>query len=197
MISTVSVLVAIVQLQGTVHLNEIMYNPDGQTLGLDEHVEWIELYNYSPEAVNLAGMMITDGNKQMYLGHYLLAPGAYGVVCANDESFKSAYGSDIRILPWSGEWTRLRNSSDEVILYTESGTVIESVRYDQSWGASGSEASRADGAGSSLERVDPSGPNDSTNWRPSEDFSNPAGTESGDIVCWGTPGGPNSVCNED
>lgn len=180
---------------GTVVLSEIMYNPDGQTLGLDEHLEWIELYNASDEGMNLAGMMLTDGNNQIYLGHYLLAPGAYGVVCANEASFRAAYGTAVRIIPWSGEWTRLRNSTDEIILYGEDGTVMESVRYDESWGANGTEPSRADGDGSSLERISVTGPNDETNWAPSEDFANPTENRSGDSVCWGTPGAENSIAD--
>lgn len=197
MTPVLSLLAVIAQFQGAVILNEIMYNPDGQTLGLDEHMEWIELYNDGPETINLAGMMISDGGNQLYLGHFLLTAGAYGVICADEESFKSAYGNDVTVLPWSGEWTRLRNSSDEVILYTESGTVIESIRFEESWGASGTVPSRADGEGSSLERIDPSGPNDSTNWRPSEDFSSPASEENEDAICWGTPGLSNSVSKED
>lgn len=177
----------------SVVLNEVMYNPDGNTLGLDEHLEWVEIYNSGAEGVNLAGMMISDGNNQLYLGHYLLAPGAYGVVCANQLSFKAAYGDDVRLIPWSGEWTRLRNSSDEVILYGENGTVIESLRYEENWGASGTEPSRADGDGASLERISPDGPNDETNWCPSEDYANPTANDAGDAVCWGTPGAENTV----
>ncbi len=181
------------QTPGDIVLNEIMYNPDGSTLGLDEHLEWIEIYNPSSEAINLAGMMISDGNNQVFLGHYLLSPDSYGVVCANDLSFKAAYGSEIRLVPWSGEWTRLRNSTDELILYSEDGTVMESIRYDQSWGASGTEPSPADGDGASLERIDPAGPNDSENWQPSEDYANPTADAGGDAVCWGTPGAKNSI----
>lgn len=181
------------QSPGDVVLSEIMYNPDGQTLGLDEHMEWVELYNASAEGVNLAGMMISDGNNQMYLGHYLLAPGAYGVVCANDASFKTAYGNSVRIIPWSGEWTRLRNSSDELILYSEDGTVMETVTYFDSWGSNGTEPSTADGDGSSLEKIVLSGPNDESNWAPSEDYSH-TGAD-GDPVCWGTPGAENSVAD--
>lgn len=178
---------------GTVVLNEVMYNPDGQTLGLDEHMEWIELYNASEEGVNLAGMMLTDGNNQLYLGHYLLAPGAYGVVAANEASFRSAYGANPRVIPWSGEWTRLRNSTDEIILYGEDGTVMESLHYYESWGANGTEPSRADGDGASLERISSTGPNDETNWAPSTDYANPTEDNDGDRVCWGTPGEKNSI----
>lgn len=183
------------QVPGTVVLNEVMYNPDGSTLGLDEHLEWIEIYNASSEGVNLAGMMLSDGNNQAFLGHYLLAPDSYGVVCANDLSFKAAYGTEIRLIPWSGEWTRLRNSTDEIILYSENGTVMETLRYDESWGASGTEPSPADGDGASLERINPAGPNDPSNWQPSEDYANPTRDNGGDAVCWGTPGAANSIAD--
>lgn len=181
------------QLPGDIVINEVMYNPDGSTLGLDEHLEWIEIYNVSPEAINLAGMMISDGNNQVFLSHYLLAPDTYGVIPANDLSFIAAYGSDIRLIPWSGEWTRLRNSTDEIILYSENGTVMETLRYDQSWGASGTEPSSADGDGASLERIEAAGPNDPSNWKPSEDFANPTPDKGGDPACWGTPGAVNSI----
>lgn len=181
------------QAPGTVILNEVMYNPDGVTLGLDDHLEWIEIFNSSTEAVNLSGMMISDGNNQVYLGHYLLSPGSFGVICANDESFKAVYGNSIRLVPWSGEWTRLRNSSDEIILYSEDGTVMESLRYEESWGANGAEPSRADGGGASLERKNAAGPDDETNWQPSEDYANPTPDNGGDSVCWGTPGAENSI----
>ena len=180
---------------GDVVINEIMYNPDGSTLGLDEHLEWFELYNASEEAVNLAGMMLTDGNNQVFLGHYLLAPDTYGVVPANVLSFQAAYGTEIRLIPWSGEWTRLRNSTDEVLLYSENGTVMETIRYDQSWGASGTEPSPADGDGASLERISASAANDPSNWQPSEDYANPTPDNGGDSVCWGTPGAINSISN--
>lgn len=181
------------QSPGTIVLSEIMYNPDGSTLGLDEHLEWIEICNPTAEAINLSGFMLSDGNNQIYLGHYLLSPGSYGVVCANDVSFKAAYGNDVRLVPWSGEWIRLRNSSDEVILYSEDGTVLESVRYEESWGADGTEPSRADGGGSSIERISTAGPGDETNWQPSRDYANPTPDDSGDAVCWGTPGAENSI----
>ena len=183
----------VAQNPGDIVINEVMYNPDGSTLGLDEHLEWIEIYNASDEAVNLAGMMISDGNNQVFFGHYLLAPDSYGVIPANNLSFQAAYGTDIRLIPWSGEWTRLRNSSDEVILYSENGTVMESLRYDQSWGANGTQPSAADGDGSSLERISPDGPNDPSNWQPSEDYANPTPDNGGDAVCWGTPGARNSI----
>ena len=45
----------------------------------------------------------------------------------------------------------------------------------------------------SLERVDPLGPNDDTNWMPSEDYANPTSDDGGNAVCWGTPGAENSL----
>lgn len=185
-------IVLVAQSSGSVILNEVMYNPDGSTLGLDEHLEWYELYNNSSEGINLAGMMLSDGNNQVFLSHYLLAPGAYGVVCADAFSFEVAYGPDVKIIPWSGEWTRLRNSTDEVLFYSEDGTVLETLRYDQSWGANGTQPSAADGDGASLERISFDGPNDPSNWQPSEDYANPT-LDNDDAVCWGTPGAVNSI----
>jgi len=193
MLITIAMVLLASSAQGTVVLNEIMYNPDGNTLGLDEQMEWVEICNASGTETNLAGMMLSDGNNQLYMGDFLLPPGGYGVLALDEQAFSSAYGGNILLIPWSGEWTNMRNSADELILYSADGTVLESLRYSDNWGAEGVNQSRADGDGASLERVDLFGTDDSTNWKPSEDFDCPVRDAAGDPVCWGTPGAENSV----
>jgi hypothetical protein len=181
------------QLQGVV-FSELMYNPHRATLGRDDDMEWIELYNRGESPANLAGMMISDGGNQLFLDSFILESGCYAVVCANEESFRNAYGDHVDIVSWTGSWTKMSNSGDDMVLYGNDGTVIESVAYSDQWGSPDGEGrSPADGLGSSLERIDPWGPNDETNWQPSRDFSNPTRGADGEAVCWGTPGAANSV----
>ena len=182
-------------LQGNIVLSEIMYDPDRQTLGIDDDMEWIEICNPASEEVNLAGMMLTDRGNQLFLEDFILPPGSYAVICSNESAFNAAYGNGIPVVPWSGEWTKLSNSGDEITLYANDGRVLEYLSYSDTWGADESGSSRADGDGASLERTDLTGPNDETNWQPSEDYSNPTPNENGDAVCWGTPGAQNSVAD--
>lgn len=182
-------------LQGNIVLSEIMYDPDRQTLGIDDEMEWIELFNPTAEDVNLAGMMLADRGNQLFLEDFILPSGSYAVVCASESAFRSAYGDGIALVPWSGQWTKLSNSGDEITLYANDGRVLEYLSYSDTWGADDSGSSRADGDGASLERIDLLGPNDESNWQPSEDYANPTPKENGDAVCWGTPGAVNSIAD--
>jgi len=181
---------------GDVVLSEIMYNPDGQTLGDDESYEWIELCNVSASPVQLVGMMLSDGNNQLFLDECELAPMGRVVVPADGSSFRSAYGSSVPTVSWDGSWTKLANSGDTVILYSSSGAVIDEVSYSEEWGVAAGDTSRsdADGRGSSLEKIVLRGGDDAGNWAPSVDFDCPVpDPDTGETKCWGTPGAVNSL----
>lgn len=179
---------------GDVVLSELMYNADGATLGDDDDMEWIELCNLSGETQNLQGMMLSDGNNQLFLDGYLLAPGEYVVVAANAGLFAEAYGQSVPVVGWDGEWTKMSNGGDEVILYDADGAVIDSVAYSDQWGRMEGDAdSPADGDGASLEKVDLAGGGSEENWQPSVDYASPWTHEDGEPICWGTPGEANSV----
>ena len=92
---------------GDVVISEIMYNPDGQTLGEDDLYEWIELCNLLPDTVQLAGMMLSDGGNQLFLDGFELQPMARVVVAADGTSFTSAYGAEVPLVSWDGVWTKL------------------------------------------------------------------------------------------
>ncbi len=185
MLTVLASLALLAQASGTVVLSEIMYNPDGQTLGADDDMEWIELCNAGSTEANLAGMMVADRGNQLFLEDFILAPGARAVVCANEEAFRAVYGNTAQTVPWSGEWTKLSNSGDEISIYACDGTVIEYLSFSDTWGA--------DGDGPSLERMDLAGPNDESSWQPSRDYANPTAHENGEAACWGTPGEENSL----
>jgi hypothetical protein len=184
---------------GDIVISEIMYNPDGPTLGDDDTHEWLELCNTGQETLSLAGMMVSDGNNQLFLDGFSLEPGARVVVAADLEAFSSAYGDGVPTVSWDGDWTKLSNGGDEIILYSSQGQVLDAVTYSDSWGIAPGDTlrSEADGKGSSLEKIVLSGPNDESNWQPSQDFSCPvADPDDGSAVCWGTPGSRNSLEEE-
>lgn len=181
---------------GDVVISEIMYNPDGQTLGEDDYCEWVELCNLSGETVRLVGMMLSDGNNQLFLDGWDLAPMARVVVAADATTFRSAYGSAIPLISWDGMWTKLANSGDTLVLYDSSGGVIDEVSYSEQWGVAAGDTTRsdADGRGSTLEKIDLHGGDDAGNWAPSIDFACPVpDPDTGEVKCWGTPGAVNSL----
>ncbi len=176
---------------GDLVVSEIMYNPDGATLGDDNNMEWVELYNASGETLSLGGLMLSDGNNQLFLQNHLMVPGEYVVFCANTGAFTEAYGPGISIVGWDGTWIKLSNQGDSVIIYTATGEVVDEVSYSDQWGADDDGRSPADGDGSSLEKLDLSGGSSRYNWFPSIDY---AGSILDDgPVCHGTPGMPNSL----
>ncbi|MCK4806953.1 MAG: lamin tail domain-containing protein [Candidatus Aegiribacteria sp.] len=181
---------------GDIVISEIMYNPDGPTLGIDDRYEWIELCNIGAVPLQLDGMMLSDGGNQLFLEGFLLDASSRVVIAADEQSFTEAYGTGITVIPWDGVWTKLSNSSDTLLLYSSNGQVLDELAYSDSWGLVEGDTTRseADGRGSSLEKINILGPNTEDNWAPSIDWACP-GTdpETGDSVCWGTPGSVNSV----
>lgn len=181
--------------QGDIVITEIMYNPDGPTLGSDDLFEWVELCNIGLDPIQLDGMMLSDGGNQLFLEVFELAPMARVVVAADPPSFSGAYGSMVPVVQWEGEWVKLSNSSDTLILYSNTGGLLDELAYSDDWGIAEGDTTRsdADGRGSSLEKIVITGGNDRYNWAPSVDFSCPlTDPETDGPRCWGTPGEINS-----
>ncbi len=180
---------------GDIVISEIMYNPDGPTLGPDDQFEWIEVCNIGADPLQLEGMMISDGGNQLFLREFLLEASVRAVIAADGTAFSDAYGAGIPLISWDGIWTKLSNSTDALLLYSSTGEVLDEVEYHESWGLAEGDTTRsdADGRGSSLEKINLYGVNTEDNWAPSADWSCPyTDPETGDPVCWGTPGSVNS-----
>lgn len=110
-------------------ITEIMLHP------FDPLPEWVEIYNNSDSVISLDGWKISDYSPSMTMrtisGNYYLAPGEYGVICAD---------SSLLILPWfkSNNYIvlplpALGNSGDGVFLFDRAGSIIDSVIYTSSW----------------------------------------------------------------
>lgn len=144
-------------------LSEIHYHPsdpNGATL------EFIELQNVGPRAVDLTGCAFTAGVDFAFPANYTIAPGGYALVVQNAAAFSAHYGGG---LPLAGEWnalTRLSNGGDRIVLTGRAGAAIRDFSYDDAppWPLT------PDGAGNSLVLVDPAALPDhglAASWRPS------------------------------
>ena len=159
---------------GSVVINEIMADPT-PVVGLPES-EYLELYNNSPDVINLEGWTLKIGNTTRLLDAYMLYPSEYVVICraGNDTLFYDISN----ILTTNLSSTALTNGGTTITLYNEFMSEVDKITYSSAWYKN---ANKKDG-GWSLERIDPNNRcEQSTNWRASEN-------ENG-----GTPGFQNSI----
>ncbi len=129
-------------------INEIMYNP------LAPDASFIELFNTSTSAAfDLSGFQL-DGAGFAFPAGSVIAPGGYMVIAKSIAAFTLAYGGNIPVVgAFSGS---LDNGGERLKLVKPGATpdldeLIDVVRYDDDlpWPAA------ADGAGSSLQLIDP------------------------------------------
>lgn len=142
-------------------ITEIMYNPDGPS-----DVEFIELTNTGSVPIDLAGVSFDPGAPfdALVLGSHVLQPGESVIITNNSAGFIALYGNDPFIIAqWPGG--SLSNSGERIVMRDPDSNVIHDFSYNDSapW------PTAADGAGYSLQIIDPAGDySDPTNWQSSE-----------------------------
>jgi len=141
------------QLNTAVVINEIMYHHPATASGAggaveDSPLEWIELYNNSPNPVSLGGWRFTEAINYVFPAGVTLAPGAYLVVANDAAQLQSQFPAATIIGNFSG---RLSNSGEMLRLVDAVGNPADEVHYydEKPW------PDYADGGGSSLELRDP------------------------------------------
>lgn len=164
-----SLVVNVVYPSRTILVNEIMYVPPS---GMPE---WIEIVNNCSDTIPLSGWKISDAtsNKAAITpGSGFLPPHSYAVITTDTNAFKNFF--ETPDLLYQASFSALNNSGDAVVVYDQTGAVIDSLTYFSSWGGSS--------GGRSLERFDTAmASTDQANWRTSV---HPKGS---------TPGAINSV----
>ncbi|MCX7984105.1 MAG: lamin tail domain-containing protein [Bacteroidetes bacterium] len=156
--------------RGDVIINEFLYAPTG-----DED-EWIELYNTTSDSVNLRLWKVADnstaGKTTITTSDVIFPPRSYAVLY-KDHMFTTLHPGVFGVrVPFAA----LNNTtSDAIVLYDSRNVVIDSLRYEPSWGGKN---------GKSLERIEPEQPSTSrSNWQTSDSTI-------------GTPGFENSVARK-
>ena len=172
---------------GGVLVNEIMYHPNSTNV-LEE---WIELHNNGPTNVNLSGWQFTRGVAFTFPTNTVLAAGGYLVVAADGPTFASKHPGVANVVAgWSGTLGHSLQLSDKT------GQVINSVEFygEGDWAVRVLGAAAVpgaldrygglgwvwfaphDGAGASLELINPNLPNtDPQNWGPNKDTDSTPG----------------------
>ena len=202
-LGTAEALVARLAAPGDVRITEIMYDPLADAFdGVIDQPEYVELFNPTARLVSLTGFFWTDLPDERGQADTLrfsftpagLPPGGYAVVFSQpmtlsaDDLFSQsqlvlAFPEDyaaqgVVLLPVIGSSLGLRNGGDLIRLHRADGQPIGEVLDEPDWHNGG----LASTSGISLEKIDPTGPDDvATNWTSSP---SPKG---------GTPGLPNAV----
>jgi hypothetical protein len=154
-------------------MTEIFADPSPQVSLPD--AEFIEIYNRSANAIDLAGWKFSDGSSVAVFPTKIVLPGEYWIVCANaNTSLFTSFGNTFGV----PNFPTLNNSSDVLTLRTSTNQTIDSASYALSWYK---DLDKQEG-GWTLELIDPNNPcGEENNWVASED------------VRGGTPGKVNSV----
>ncbi len=114
-------------LQGALIITEIFNNPQGT----DEGREWFEVFNPGVEDIDLMGWTLEDFHTNHYsISESVLVPsGDYAVLGESTEKINLGtpvdfgYGLD-------GNGFPLGNNTDEIVLLSPAGLVVDSVAYD-------------------------------------------------------------------
>lgn len=184
---------------GRVLITEIMYDPISDPDDfLPDQSEYIELYNPGPGAVSLKGLHLHDApDENMHVDRLYPAsdsgkwipPNGYFLIYAENDTdiFTESRIARYFSLPQDYEQFSMRidratlslsASGDAVFIADSTGSVIDSVFYDESW----HNPNRISTDGIALEKIKPTG-----------ESNNPSNWSSSASVNGGTPGAQNSV----
>lgn len=131
--------------EGKLFINELFPDPFPE-VGLPPY-EFIELFNSSPDTLDLSGFSISDKNNSTVFKEGKIKPGEYIILCESiADSFFRPYGHCIGLNPFPS----LNNSGDSIVLNDHSGNIISRVQYLDSW----YKDSNKKQGGYSLERID-------------------------------------------
>ena len=139
--------VSVGQVDITLVVNEFMNRP------LEEAPEWIELYNASPEAVELSGWRLGDDFERALIAPWdpvRIPAGGFVVLTADADEMVAAWPLVSAPILEPESWESLLNSDDVISLANSDGFVVDRVPYDDAW-----RGNRESQAGISWERVDP------------------------------------------
>jgi hypothetical protein len=122
-----------------ISINEIMYDLNGTDTG---H-EWIEIYNNGSESINLSGWKFYEGatNHGLILinGSWILENNTYAIIADDSATFLADFLQfNASLFDSSFD---LSNSGENLSLKNSTLSIVESVFYNSSWGASGNNKS--------------------------------------------------------
>jgi hypothetical protein len=160
-----------------IYITEIFADPSPEVnLPL---AEFVEIYNPGKDTIDLDGWIFNDPTTKATLKRTTISPKEYVILCSVADTLQyKAFGKTVGISPWPS----LNNGSDQIVLKSFKGRIVDSISYTDTWYKDAAKKS----GGWSLERIDPlSICQKLFNWTASTDKNG------------GTPGTQNSVYQVD
>jgi len=115
---------------GDIFINEFSFEPpSGST-------EYVELYNVSSKSFDLQNWSLSDnrGNKTaITTSQYIIPPDSF-VVIAPDNTLLTEF-PDIALVSMNN-FPALNNSGDHIVIHDDTGSTLDSLQYDATWGGS-------------------------------------------------------------
>ncbi len=164
----------------TLAINEINYDPPG-TGANERRREWVELYNYGADSVDMTNWQLSDSSNtddlEMYPGEttMVVPAGGYAIITANDTTVYTYYSVAAGAINLEVDdnqiGNQLGNSGDTITISDPDGNTVDEVVFGD-WAA----------ADQTIERIDPETlPSEQSNW------------ESSEVTGTYTPGSANTV----
>jgi len=158
-------------------ISKIHYNPAAPTpeevsdgFADGRMFEFIELMNYGPRTISLAGLQFVAGINFTFAPGVVaeLTPGQRGVIVNHSAAFTARYGAGVKVF---GQFTsgNLSNDGETIALVNAAGTDLWRFTYNDA----GAWPRSPDGFGPALALISPNAPPDNAglslpeNWRPS------------------------------
>lgn len=117
---------------GDVVINEIMYDPP------ENYTEYIELYNVSDKAIDLAGWQQANDTATRNIlteEQVILPPNSYIAILPNFNLLNIF--PDIPSLNAGTGLSTLKNGGDNIVVANAEGVIIDSLRFSPEWGGDG------------------------------------------------------------
>ncbi len=147
---------------GDVIINEFLKDPPTGT------AEYVELKNTTSKYLNLKDWQVGDNNSLTKLStqDFTLLPDSFVVISADTSTLNTYYGKSHYL---QASLPALNNGEDQIRLFNESGTQVDSLQYDSNWSGVDVAIERREASVSSVFRE---------NWgdSPSENFGTPGFT---------------------
>ena len=124
-------------------MNEVNYNASNC-----EIADWVELYNYGNEPIDLSGWKLKDNQNEFVIPSFTLAAEAYIILCRDTDNFEQHYPEIAKL----GNFEfGLSNGGESMTLEDNAGNIITSFTYDDThpW------PQGADGYCNTMELFDP------------------------------------------
>jgi len=117
-------------------INEVLFNAP------DDGAEYVELYNHSPNAINIKELFITTRNsagnlnalKRLSEEDMIFFPGTYKVLSGDIEAVKKKYIiKDENALLQVASMPALPNSGGDIVVLNVQGDIIDELVYAEDW----------------------------------------------------------------